>query len=192
MKTTTFKESKEAGIGIRPAYPPGTRVFERVGASGSVPCRPSSICREPAVTARLEDLKPEGLVQWLVGREAVRIVSAEMLGAAACKVVYRGQDDLGGPFDQGAADPGPGAESASMTPSRLSITAAGQRFRVHLEQAEAGWLAYPVKTNGRVTRLRKPWRICIPPFASIATPSAPTACPRSTQSHDHRSDCSES
>ena len=44
------------------------------------------------MTARLEDLKPEGLVQGLVGREAVRIVSAEMLGAAACKVVYRGQD----------------------------------------------------------------------------------------------------
>jgi hypothetical protein len=44
------------------------------------------------VTSRLEDLKPEALVQDLVGREAVRIVSAEMLGEAACKVVYRGQD----------------------------------------------------------------------------------------------------
>ena len=37
-----------------------------------------------------------------------------------------------------------------MTPSRLSITAAGQRFRVHLEQAEAGWLAYPEGINGVV------------------------------------------
>ena len=37
-----------------------------------------------------------------------------------------------------------------MTPSRLSITAAGQRFRVHLEQAEDGWLAYPERTNGVV------------------------------------------
>ena len=37
-----------------------------------------------------------------------------------------------------------------MTPSRLSITAAGQRFRVHLEQAQAGWLAYPDGINGVV------------------------------------------
>jgi predicted RNase H-like HicB family nuclease len=37
-----------------------------------------------------------------------------------------------------------------MTPSRLSITAAGQRFRVQLEQAEAGWLAYPEGINGVV------------------------------------------
>jgi hypothetical protein len=44
------------------------------------------------MTARLEDLKPDGLVQGLVGREAVRIVSAEMLGDMACKVVYRDQD----------------------------------------------------------------------------------------------------
>jgi hypothetical protein len=35
-----------------------------------------------------------------------------------------------------------------MTPSRLSITAAGQRFRVHLERAEDGWLAYPDGING--------------------------------------------
>ena len=44
------------------------------------------------MTARLEDLKPDAQVRGLVGREAVRIVSAEMLGEAACKVVYRGQD----------------------------------------------------------------------------------------------------
>jgi superfamily II DNA or RNA helicase len=44
------------------------------------------------MSARLEDLKPDALVQGLVGREAVRIVSAEMLGDMACKVVYRGQD----------------------------------------------------------------------------------------------------
>jgi hypothetical protein len=44
------------------------------------------------MTARLEDLRPDGLVQGLVGREAVRIVSAEMLGDMACKMVYRGQD----------------------------------------------------------------------------------------------------
>ena len=44
------------------------------------------------MTARLEDLKPDAQVKGLVGREAVRIVSAEMLGEAACKVVYRGQD----------------------------------------------------------------------------------------------------
>lgn len=37
-----------------------------------------------------------------------------------------------------------------MTPSRLSITAAGQRFRVQLEQAEDGWLAYPDGINGVV------------------------------------------
>jgi hypothetical protein len=35
------------------------------------------------MTARLEDLKPDSMVQGLVGREAVRIVSAEMLGEAA-------------------------------------------------------------------------------------------------------------
>ena len=44
------------------------------------------------MTTRLEDLKPEALVQGLVGREAVRMVTAEMLGEAACKVVYRSQD----------------------------------------------------------------------------------------------------
>ena len=44
------------------------------------------------MTTRLEDLKPEALVQGLVGREAVRVVTAEMLGEAACKVVYRSQD----------------------------------------------------------------------------------------------------
>jgi predicted RNase H-like HicB family nuclease len=37
-----------------------------------------------------------------------------------------------------------------MTPSRLSITAAGQRFRVHLERAEGGWLAYPEPIHGVV------------------------------------------
>ncbi len=46
------------------------------------------------MTARLEDLKPDGLVQGLVGREAVRIVSADMLGDMACKVVFRGQDGV--------------------------------------------------------------------------------------------------
>ena len=46
------------------------------------------------MTARLEQLKPDAMVQGLVGREAVRIVSAEMLGEAACKVVYRGQDGV--------------------------------------------------------------------------------------------------
>ena len=44
------------------------------------------------MTTRLEDLKPEALVQGLVGREAVRVVTAEMLGEAACKVVYRSQE----------------------------------------------------------------------------------------------------
>ena len=44
------------------------------------------------MTTRLEDLKPDALVQGLVGREAVRVVTAEMLGEAACKVVYRSQD----------------------------------------------------------------------------------------------------
>jgi hypothetical protein len=41
---------------------------------------------------QLEQLKPDAQVTGLLGREAVRIVSAEMLGEAACKVVYRGQD----------------------------------------------------------------------------------------------------
>jgi superfamily II DNA or RNA helicase len=44
--------------------------------------------------ARLDDLKPDAQVKGIVGREAVRIVSAEMLGDAACKVVYRGQDGV--------------------------------------------------------------------------------------------------
>ena len=44
------------------------------------------------MTTRLEDLKPDALVQGLVGREAVRVVTAEMLGEAACMVVYRSQD----------------------------------------------------------------------------------------------------
>jgi hypothetical protein len=44
------------------------------------------------MTTRLEQLRPDALVRGLVGREAVRIVSTELLGEAACKVVYRGQD----------------------------------------------------------------------------------------------------
>ena len=44
------------------------------------------------MTTRLEDLKPDALVQGLVGREAVRLVTAEMLGEDACKVPYRSQD----------------------------------------------------------------------------------------------------
>ena len=32
----------------------------------------------------------------------------------------------------------------------MTITAAGQRFRVVLEQAEDGWLAYPERINGVV------------------------------------------
>ena len=36
-----------------------------------------------AAPARLENLKPDARVQGLVGREAVRIVSAEMLGDPA-------------------------------------------------------------------------------------------------------------
>jgi hypothetical protein len=40
------------------------------------------------MTTRLEDLKPDALVKGLVGREAVRIVTAQMMGEAA-QVVYR-------------------------------------------------------------------------------------------------------
>ena len=43
---------------------------------------------------RLEDIKPDAQVTGLVGKEAVRIVSAQMMGEA-CDVVYRnGQGDL--------------------------------------------------------------------------------------------------
>ena len=41
------------------------------------------------MTSRLEDLKPDAKVSGLVCREAVQIVTAEMLGEAACKVAYR-------------------------------------------------------------------------------------------------------
>ena len=37
-----------------------------------------------------------------------------------------------------------------MKPHAISITAAGQRFTVVLEQAEDGWLAYPEEINGVV------------------------------------------
>jgi hypothetical protein len=40
------------------------------------------------MTARLEDLKPDAQVRSLVGREAVPIITAQMLGEAA-QVVYR-------------------------------------------------------------------------------------------------------
>ena len=46
------------------------------------------------MTARLEDLKPDALVTGLVGREAVRIVTVQMLGDAACRVFFRGQDGV--------------------------------------------------------------------------------------------------
>jgi len=44
------------------------------------------------MTTRLEDLKPDALVQGLLGKEAIRIVSAQMMGDAACQVVFRRQD----------------------------------------------------------------------------------------------------
>ena len=44
------------------------------------------------MTTRLEDLKPDALAKGLLAGDVVRIVSAEMLGDAACRVVYRGQD----------------------------------------------------------------------------------------------------
>jgi len=37
-----------------------------------------------------------------------------------------------------------------MNPRSESITAAGKRFDVVLEQAEDGWLAYPEEINGVV------------------------------------------
>jgi predicted RNase H-like HicB family nuclease len=37
-----------------------------------------------------------------------------------------------------------------MNPRSESITAAGKRFAVQLEQAEDGWLAYPENINGVV------------------------------------------
>lgn len=40
------------------------------------------------MTARLEDLKPDAQVRGLLGREAVRIITAQMMGEAA-QVVYR-------------------------------------------------------------------------------------------------------
>jgi len=46
------------------------------------------------MSLRLEDLKPDAQVTGLIGREAVRIVSAQLLGEA-CVVVYRdGQGNL--------------------------------------------------------------------------------------------------
>lgn len=44
------------------------------------------------MTVQLEQLKPDALVKGLAGREAVRIVTAEMLGDMACRVFYRSQD----------------------------------------------------------------------------------------------------
>ena len=44
------------------------------------------------MTVQLEQLKPDAQIRGPGGPRAVRIVSAEMLGEAACKVVYRGQD----------------------------------------------------------------------------------------------------
>ena len=43
------------------------------------------------MTARLEDLKPDTQVRGLVGKEVVQVVSAEMLGDAACRVFFRNQ-----------------------------------------------------------------------------------------------------
>ena len=47
------------------------------------------------MTPRLEALKPDAQVRGLVWREAVRIVSAERLGEAACKVAHRGRSGAG-------------------------------------------------------------------------------------------------
>lgn len=44
------------------------------------------------MTTRLENLKSDALAKGLLASEVVQFVSAEMLGEAACRVVYRGQD----------------------------------------------------------------------------------------------------
>jgi len=48
---------------------------------------------------RLEDLTPDAQLTGLIGREAVRIVSAQMMGEA-CDLVFR--DDQGNPHHQTA------------------------------------------------------------------------------------------
>ena len=55
---------------------------------GSLLCMFGIVGELAAAPARLEDLKPDALVQGLVGREAVRIVSAEMLGDPAGSAPY--------------------------------------------------------------------------------------------------------
>lgn len=45
------------------------------------------------MSIRLEALQSDAQVIGLVGREAVRIVSAEMVADMACRLVYRGQDE---------------------------------------------------------------------------------------------------
>ena len=44
------------------------------------------------MTTRLENLKSDALAKGLLASEVVQFVSAEMLGEAACRVVYQGQD----------------------------------------------------------------------------------------------------
>jgi hypothetical protein len=90
------------------------------------------------MTTRQEDLKPEALVQGLVGREAVRIVTAEMLGDAACKVVYRGQDGaLADGFDEASRRySGLRAQQASST-RPTSLTGYIVKDEVALAQIEA-------------------------------------------------------
>jgi hypothetical protein len=46
------------------------------------------------MTARLEDLKPDAQVRGLVGREAVRIITAQMMGEAALILFGDKQTDV--------------------------------------------------------------------------------------------------
>lgn len=95
------------------------------------------------MSARLEDLKPDALVKGLVGREAVRIVTVQMLGDAACRVFFRGQDGVLGEqllFRTNEADlelVGGGR--------KWSFTGSGDLFRLVSEAAriQLAWLFDP-------------------------------------------------
>ena len=90
------------------------------------------------MTARLEDLKPDAVVKGLVGREAVRIITAQMMGEAA-QVVYR---DGQGTIDTQILFRDKEAELEIVSAGRKwSFEGDGDQFRL-VSEAERIRLAY--------------------------------------------------
>ena len=136
------------------------------------------------MTARLEDLKPDAQVKGLVGREAVRIITAQMMGEAA-QVVYR---DGQGTIDTQILFRDKEAELEIVSGGRKwSFEGDGDQFRL-VSEAERIRLAYLfdpyVAVSGSATRCPTKSARCM---STCSRGSRCASCWRTTQAPARRS-----